>query len=84
MQAYRVQVFSGSPLFSIQVIPVCLFVAHDQNYDAIFRSQCEEEKKKLTKGTLREVHVMQINFAFPTLHKSPDSPPLHHCSAFFF
>lgn len=30
--------------FFIQVIPVCLFLAHDPNYDAIFRSQREEGK----------------------------------------
>lgn len=46
----------------IQVIPVCLFLAHDQNYDAIFRSQYEEGEKNTHKrhrlGTLREVHVI--------------------------
>lgn len=29
----------------IQVIPVCLFLAHDQNYDAIFRSQIRRREK---------------------------------------
>ena len=41
----------------IQVIPVCLFLAHDQNYDAIFRSQYEEGegKKHSQKASLRNV-----------------------------
>lgn len=53
---WHVQVCSGSPPF-LQVIPVCLFLAHDQNYDAIFRSQYEEgEKKKHSqKASLRNV-----------------------------
>lgn len=46
------------------------------------------KKKSPTKGIgqerIREVHVMFIHFASPTLHKSPDPPPLHHCSDFFF
>lgn len=59
------------------MIPVCLFLAHDQNYDAIFRSQYKEgeEKKHPQKrhclGSLREEHVMEINFASPTLQRSP-------------
>lgn len=69
----------------IQVIPICLFMAHDPNYDAIFRSQCAVGKKNTHERhrlrTLREVHVMPINSGFPTLHKNPS--PLHHCSDFF-
>ncbi len=46
---WHVQVCRIASLF-IQVIPVSLFLAHDQNYDAIFRSQYEEGEKTLKKG----------------------------------
>lgn len=41
--------FAQDRLPFIQVIPVCLFLAHDQNYDAIFRSQYEEGGKNTHK-----------------------------------